>query len=587
MFEDFYYKHRYTPESVVRLKRLLLRHNQLKRYEDVVRRLSPELRKKVKKPKHKHKLLAALRHDLADRIKPEETFEIWHQYSNLNTYRSSSKDLDFNRKYNDDFVHSLIGDTNSDDDDDENDENDENDNNDDNDDNGNDNDDNGNDNLHNDDDNDDEYEDEYEDERTKERNYRTDIRIQQLMNRSGPVTEKDFLEFMVLTQGFEIFPNNFDIGPMVYHSFNLKFFLHTTILEKNWNLAYKIFCTIIKFLETDLRTIWPLGLEILRGKNSQLVAEGKPSILKTKNDRFFQWLTTFFKQSISLPISESSNAPVFRTTSKNHAAFFVVTSFWSLIDRGEYKKVIDDLEALLLDRPFSVEGVFPFMMALCYLAENNMLSNAYATAENEKGELYTQMSSNFEKLERNLERCKELDFIYPEDVINEQTKFILLKIKRADDDDEEEDYDEGTYGYESEEYSNDVGDNTEEGNFKNSGNQVADKPESDYERETDYNEEYQSKGHLASGNNPPDNETTVDWELKEQEPKNNDQDRLNEHNETNDNTTLNDKTEYFDANSDQFDNQFDGNFDDDYDNNEDSIPDRQVEQDLDFDFDFE
>lgn len=347
-------------------------------------------KKLLRDHKTRRKLLKRIEQQLNDPLKPEESFEIWNQQKHLSVYKRLSYNLK-EASYNSDLVDKALAD-----------------------------------------DIDEDELDEITRLETKTFGGKTASEFFESLPEKDDYTQKTIMDFRLMVEGYELLPsNNQTLGFLKYHILNLMFFLHCNILLKRWDLAYKIFCILIRLPNMDIRNIWPLGVEILKGKQQQ----NRNNLFKSKEKRFFSWLSSFYILTSSKP-TVSSNAPTFKSGSHTHVPIYVVDFFWGLLDDGDYVKVVTDLETLMTRHPYSEEGVFPFILALCYLAENFHLCGQYTSKENladDIDSILQKINLNFDKMEIQLESCKRLNFVYPRDIIDEQKTHILDKIRQVDE----------------------------------------------------------------------------------------------------------------------------------------------------------
>ena len=208
-------------------------------------------------------------------------------------------------------------------------------------------------------------------------------------------------KFLVAINGLETFPES-KTNYTLYHTKNLRNLLHISILRRNWPLAYRLFCLLIRMNHVDIRTVWPLGIEILRhvGKGSALVA---------KDERFFEWLSNFFTISkASLNLIRDISAPIWRSGSKYHVPLYIMSFMWLLLARRKYAKMLDKLEELVLEPPFNSEGVFFYLQALGILGQ--------ATEEKRITD------NNVTKIRQSIATATKLGFVVPMEYLNDKLK---------------------------------------------------------------------------------------------------------------------------------------------------------------------
>lgn len=382
------------------LNPLLEKFGELRRFQDFYR-----IHKNKKQLKtHKQKILKLINIELKKRLKPEETFEVWHQQKNLNINLEKQKKLQ--------SLGEIIK------------------------------------TLNNEDENRDpdatvvdSIEDDDEDNRSNE------IAIQQLKKFTDSFDNTDNLvksQFSVLTSGLELFPDNNKPSFIRKHIKALTSILHINLLRKNWNLAYKSFCLLIKFPIVDLRSIWPLGIEILRN-----VSPVKPDAL-IKDEKFFEWLSSYYvvnhvsSAGRSMP-SRLIGAPIWRTGSKTLPPLYIVAALWDLLAKHEYTKLQSKLEELMLQPPYDSDGLMYFLLALCKLGEGIQLAN-----ESDTPRLINELSAVLKSVQTDLKKVQSLGFLYPKELIEKQISIIKqfvgedLNESSSSESEEEFDVDENT-----------------------------------------------------------------------------------------------------------------------------------------------
>ncbi|EDK41468.2 hypothetical protein PGUG_05566 [Meyerozyma guilliermondii ATCC 6260] len=251
--------------------------------------------------------------------------------------------------------------------------------------------------------------------------------------------------FLIRAKGLEVFPHH-DVpngslygvtgdmrskfGSKKTHAAHVTVLLHLNILRRNWNLAYKLFCLLIRVPDIDIRTIWPLGIEILSQKQRETAKNGvEPELYK--DEKFFDWLTSFYstrwhhKSTTSYP-SRRSAAPVWRSGSRTHAPLYVISSLWTLLVRRDFSKLNDKLSEMLLEPPYSTNGVFHFLLASSKLLEAFDLKDQYSNTDdaNHKNELEGQIRKTITLIEKSLDNSKECNFSFPESEFRNEINFI-------------------------------------------------------------------------------------------------------------------------------------------------------------------
>lgn len=232
------------------------------------------------------------------------------------------------------------------------------------------------------------------------------------------------------------------------HMRSLNTLLHINMLRQNWNLAYKLFCLLLRMKPVDVRLLWPIGVEILLQKRLQLEAQGTVSKLdKLKVRNFLEWLSQIYPVFRFNTISENANmGPVFRSGSLTHAPMFVITLLWQLLIDQEFSKLRDTLDELLMTPPYQSEGVCYLIYAYCNLAESIHLASRYANFDRNLGILSdsedigdladdvmlmgsketikAKILENIVRTRALLESCDHYRFEYPADIINSEIETL-------------------------------------------------------------------------------------------------------------------------------------------------------------------
>lgn len=227
------------------------------------------------------------------------------------------------------------------------------------------------------------------------------------------------------------------------HATNVLNLLHINMLRQEWDLAYRAFCILVRFDFVDVRAIWPLGVEILTRRRENMIKMGTGSKLDfLKCRQFLDWLRLVYPVLPGVVLTKNSRVgPVFHSGSRRHAPAFVAASLWELLLDKRYTRVRETLEELLLVPPYSVDGSFHFIAAVCCLCENIHLADVYVKFDKNEtlpseeviGDLADDMMllgskdaiqalilSNISKIEELLECCKMLKFEYPKAQIEDQ-----------------------------------------------------------------------------------------------------------------------------------------------------------------------
>lgn len=240
----------------------------------------------------------------------------------------------------------------------------------------------------------------------------------------------------ILTKAGMEFPGLHDERQSVVksHITNLLNLLHVNILRQHWDLAYRAFSLLLRFDYVDLRAIWPLGVEILTRRKEEMVRQNTGSRLELlKCRRFLEWLELVYPvlPSVLLTI-QSRVGPVFRAGSRRHAPAYVAAGLWQLLVEKQYVKLRESLDELLLVPPYSIDGGFFYIQALCCLCENIHLADIYVHFDTRgfpvdadigdlaedmmllgsKETIQARVLSNISKIEELITSCESLGFEY-------------------------------------------------------------------------------------------------------------------------------------------------------------------------------
>lgn len=263
-------------------------------------------------------------------------------------------------------------------------------------------------------------------------------------------------KFQIKNQGLEFLEENSEnvsASLRKQHLTSLTALLHINMLRRNWSLAYKLVCVIVRFDVTDIRAVWPLAVEILARKKEEMSVRGSvPKLELLKEQQFLEWL------SHSFPVSHTSGynsysfqGPVYRAATRKYAPMYVISLLWELLVEQNYSKLRDMTEDLILQPPYSTDGVFYFLLVLCNIAESIHLvscfimyeKNGQSFSENEdlgdlaedmmligsKENMKARIVSNLSQSTTLLETCRDLNFEYPEELIQEELDSLLSAIR--------------------------------------------------------------------------------------------------------------------------------------------------------------
>lgn len=460
-----------------KINRILKKYIELKKINDVLNRkkVSKLQRKFMKKHNNRKNLLKKLHKKFGKPVKgPQETFEVWHssdddiKSDNEEDFtQKKSKNFKFEKKFDDYLLNQINKITNShtakevqqngnnDNDDQQNENETENEN-----ENANENE-----NENNDSDSGTDNHD-YEDDTDSETDVSTRHEIKRFTESLDNSQSWTKSRFHILTRGLEMLPqhhNNYSITRQ--HAQNLNTLLHLNILKKNWRIAYNVFTLLIRLPRVNIKNIWPLGIEILIRQREE---DKNNSNSDNKEEKFFDWLISFNSSSLySYNVKYSNNsliAPAWRSGSKTHAPLFVISFLWDLLVKKQFAQVMDKLDELLLVPPFSFDGAFHYIKAVCLLAQNIRLHNkiklrnsGVLDEEEEKEDgrygidsfmidtkefIISKINENKTQIKSCLTTCDDLKFKYPK-TIYEQMNLVGADSKRTDqsvesDDDSDE-----------------------------------------------------------------------------------------------------------------------------------------------------
>lgn len=253
--------------------------------------------------------------------------------------------------------------------------------------------------------------------------------------------------YMLTSAGME-FPGLYDERKSVVNSHisNLLNLLHISILYKRWDQAYRAFGLLLRFEQVDLRAIWPLGLEILSRRKEEMVKNKTGSKLELmKCRRFLEWLELVYPVLPSVVLTTQSRVgPVFRAGSRRHAPAFVAAGLWQLLVDKSYNKLRETLDELLLVPPYSIDGGFFYIKALCCLCENIQLADLYVHFDvrgfpedvdigdmaddmlllGSKDAIQARVLSNISQIEDLIASCESLGFAYAKWDFDDQMKKV-------------------------------------------------------------------------------------------------------------------------------------------------------------------
>lgn len=262
--------------------------------------------------------------------------------------------------------------------------------------------------------------------------------------------------YQIKTRGLELLEENSEnvsSSLRKQHLKSLTALLHINILRRNWNLAHKLVCAIVRFDVADLRALWPLAVEVLARKKDEMRIQGSISKLGLlKEQQFLEWLSLSFPVSHNNPnTSYAFQGPVFRSATRRYAPVYVITLLWELLVAQDYSKLRDMVEDLILQPPYSTDGVFYFVLVLCNIAESIHLVSCYINYDinglyvsekedigdiaedlmlmSSKDTIKARIVSNLSRSATLLETCRNLNFEYPEELIQDELDNLYSAIR--------------------------------------------------------------------------------------------------------------------------------------------------------------
>lgn len=211
------------------------------------------------------------------------------------------------------------------------------------------------------------------------------------------------------------------VGFTRYHVANLRNLLHINMLRRNWSLAYKVLCLLVRLPNVDLRLLWPLAVEVLARRQAQ---RGAPGVFK--DERFLDWLALMY------PLGRTAAharrivaAPAWRGGLRTHAPVYVATQLWRLLARRQVARVAERVEELLLEPPYATDGTFHFLLALCRVCQCHA-----------EGLLAAQVDAHARAAASSLRQCRRYRFEYPRDVMHHELRQVSSVEPHESSDDE-------------------------------------------------------------------------------------------------------------------------------------------------------
>ncbi|KAL7666210.1 RNA polymerase I-specific transcription initiation factor RRN11 [[Candida] zeylanoides] len=199
------------------------------------------------------------------------------------------------------------------------------------------------------------------------------------------------------------------VGFTRYHVANLRDLLHINMLRRNWSLAYKVLCLLVRLPNVDLRSLWPLAVEVLARRQAQ---RGAPGVFK--DERFLDWLASMY------PLGRTAAharrivaAPAWRGGSRTHAPVYVATQLWRLLARRQVARVAERVEELLLEPPYATDGTFHFLLAVCRVCQCHDVGLSAA-----------EVDAHARAAVSSLRQCRRYRFEYPRDVMHHELRQV-------------------------------------------------------------------------------------------------------------------------------------------------------------------
>ncbi|EHN00956.1 Rrn11p [Saccharomyces cerevisiae x Saccharomyces kudriavzevii VIN7] len=211
-------------------------------------------------------------------------------------------------------------------------------------------------------------------------------------------TKENRLYFRSLSKGLEPLqtPTSTIRNYQTRHIITLTNLLHINVSRHNWSLAYRIFATLIRIPDVQMKSIWGFGVKIL---------DNLPDSSSSLD--FLQWMCQIYssKARFVQNINHRSIVPPFQTGSRTHTAKFATTYLWaSLIncqksiepstindkhydmENDRLQELIDKISEWVLTPPFMEDAEVWFIYASCHLLKADILSRQFVN-DGTKGDL--------------------------------------------------------------------------------------------------------------------------------------------------------------------------------------------------------
>lgn len=223
------------------------------------------------------------------------------------------------------------------------------------------------------------------------------------------------------------------------HTLVLTNLLHINVLKRNWKVAHRCFAMLMRLTIVDIRSIWPIGLEILTRlaeeefKESQPVGSVTDYKLKTyytgeddnlkvfKDEQFLSWLETFYQLNLGAQPDRNNTPYPYRLTSKFNTPLFVYEMIWIMIMKNKLDEVNDKLSELVLRKVYTDQGIFYFLQGFSNQLEASMISKK-PDLNRQKIEQLMLNAKNF------YQQAKAKGAEFPENLLNSEMNIIKARL---------------------------------------------------------------------------------------------------------------------------------------------------------------
>lgn len=151
----------------------------------------------------------------------------------------------------------------------------------------------------------------------------------------------------------------------------LRDLLYTKLLQGDIDRARRIFGLLIR-MPVDLRLLWPVGIEILWRQDES-----------SRDERFFEWLESFVTvpnlTQVPMPgVPRQISAPPWRSGSRVAVPLYMSSALSNLFAKQKYQQLASKLDEIMLTPPYNTAGELYFLRASCYLHEACVAVDLYA-----------------------------------------------------------------------------------------------------------------------------------------------------------------------------------------------------------------